>query len=42
LHPGASDEEIKELTKKRQAMSKMAVEGTIEAIRKLVNEGKIK
>ncbi|KIW05600.1 hypothetical protein, variant [Verruconis gallopava] len=42
LHPGASDEEIKELTEKRAKMSKMAVEGTIEAIRKMVQDGRIK
>ena len=41
LHPGATDEEIAELTKKRKAMSKMAVEGTIDAIRRLLKEGKL-
>jgi hypothetical protein len=41
LHPGASNAEIEELTAKRRAMSKMAVEGTIQAIRRLIKEGKI-
>lgn len=41
LHPGASDGEIQELTAKRQTMSKMAVEGTIQAIRRLIKEGKL-
>jgi hypothetical protein len=36
LHPGASDDEIEGLTVKQKKMGEMAVEGTIKAIRQMV------
>lgn len=39
-HPGVEGEELEKLREREKAMSKMAVEGTIEAMRKLVREGR--
>ncbi|KAI9053724.1 hypothetical protein LZ554_002675 [Drepanopeziza brunnea f. sp. 'monogermtubi'] len=39
-HPGMKEEELEALKAKERKMSQMAVEGTIEAMRKLVSEGK--
>jgi hypothetical protein len=40
-HPGVSEAELKALAEKEKNLSKMAVIGTIAAMRKLVQEGKI-
>ncbi|KAK0109890.1 hypothetical protein ONS95_002561 [Cadophora gregata] len=39
-HPGVEGEELEKLKEKQKGMSKLAVEGTIEAMRKLVRDGK--
>lgn len=39
-HPGVEGEELEKLKVKEQGMSRMAIEGTIEAMRGLVREGK--
>ncbi|PBP24683.1 hypothetical protein BUE80_DR004452 [Diplocarpon rosae] len=39
-HPGVQGEELRALKEKEGAMSRMAVEGTIEAMRNLVMQGK--
>ncbi|KAH7409410.1 hypothetical protein BKA64DRAFT_396748 [Cadophora sp. MPI-SDFR-AT-0126] len=39
-HPGVEGEELEKFKEKERGMSKLAVEGTIEAMRKLVREGK--
>ncbi|KAJ5329149.1 hypothetical protein N7452_009539 [Penicillium brevicompactum] len=40
-HPGASEEELAILYEKEKKMSQMAVEGTIKALRQLVDEKKL-
>lgn len=40
-HPGVSKEELANLLKKQQDMAQLAVEGTLKALRKLVEEKKL-
>lgn len=40
-HPGVSEEELVALREKEKGMSRMAVEGTIQVLRLLVDEGKL-
>ena len=40
-HPGLSKEELKDALVKEKGMSRQAVEGTINVLRRLVEEGKL-